>query len=315
MNINQLKYFIEFARFCNFSKTASQLGISQPALSLQIQKLEDEFEYQLVDRTKKPLSLTPEGELFFEKALKIVQQIEDLNNLSLEIEDQVEGKLKVGIIPTLSPYLVPLFIENLNRNFPKLFLDITELKTEEIIGKLNYNELDVGILSTPVQAKNIGFVSLFYEEFYLYVSDKHELYKKEKIDLKSLSFNELWYLREGNCFQNQVNAICQLPDEGELDSSFRYISYSIESLKRIVENQGGMTFIPELATMNVPSDYEDMIKTFIEPKPVREVSAAYLKTSGLKKIASILINEIIDCVPIKMRAEKQGQLIDPKLRL
>ena len=314
MNINQLKYFVEFARFCNFSKTAKQLGISQPALSLQIQKLEDEFEYQLVDRTRKPLSLTPEGELFFEKALKIVQQIEDLNNLSLEIENQLDGRLKVGVIPTLSPYLIPLFIDELNRKFPRLFLDIIELKTEEIIRKLNYNELDIGILSTPVQTKNIGFIPLFYEAFYLYVSDKHKLYDEDQIDLESISSGELWYLKEGNCFQNQVDSVCRLPDENKTNNPFRYISYSIESLKHIVENQGGMTFIPELATMNIPSEYEDMIKSFLGPEPVREISAAYLRTSGLKKLASLLIDEIKGSVPVKMRSKEQGKTIDPKLR-
>ena len=313
MNINQLKYFVEFARIRNFSKTAEHLGISQPALSLQIQKLENEFEYQLIDRTKKPLALTQEGELFFEKALKIVQQIEDLDNLSLEIENQFEGILKVGIIPTLSPYLVPLFINELNKKYPKIFLDITEFKTEEIIAKLNYNELDLGIVSTPLQAKNIGFVPLFYEEFYLYVSDRHDLYHKENISIEGVPLNDLWYLREGNCFQNQVNSICQLPDVDKISNSFRYISYSIESLKRIVEVQGGMTFIPELATMNIPEDYEDMVKS-IEPNPIREVSAAYLKTSGLKKLAFLVLDEIVENVPARMRIKTEKNAVDPNLK-
>jgi LysR family transcriptional regulator, hydrogen peroxide-inducible genes activator len=315
MNINQLKNFIELTRSRSFSKSAERMNVSQPALSIQIQKLEEEFAYRLIDRTKKPLVLTPEGELFYEKALKIVQMVEDLGNLGLEIDEQVEGKIRVGIIPTLSPYLVPMFIDELNRKYPRLFLDITELHTEEIIARLIYNELDVGILSTPVKAKNIGFVPLFYERFYLYVSEKHEYYSQNEINLDNLPMEELWYLREGNCFQNQVDSMCKIPDIDDTELSFRYVSYSIESLKRIVENQGGMTFIPELATVNISPEYEDMIKTIEEPVPVREISAAYLKTTGIKRMVQILLDTINDSIPSRMKTRPRLEPLDTKLRL
>ena len=315
MNINQLKYFIELTRSRSFSKSAERMNVSQPALSIQIQKLEEEFAYRLIDRTKKPLVLTPEGELFYEKALKIVQMVEDLGNLGLEIDEQVEGKIRVGIIPTLSPYLVPMFIDELNRKYPRLFLDITELHTEEIIARLIYNELDVGILSTPVKAKNIGFVPLFYERFYLYISEKHEYYSQNEINLDNLPMEELWYLREGNCFQNQVDSMCKIPDIDDTELSFRYVSYSIESLKRIVENQGGMTFIPELATVNISPEYEDMIKTIEEPVPVREISAAYLKTTGIKRMVQILLDTINDSIPSRMKTRPRLEPLDTKLRL
>ncbi len=315
MNINQLKNFIELTRSRSFSKSAERMNVSQPALSIQIQKLEEEFAYRLIDRTKKPLVLTPEGELFYEKALKIVQMVEDLGNLGLEIDEQVEGKIRVGIIPTLSPYLVPMFIDELNRKYPRLFLDITELHTEEIIARLIYNELDVGILSTPVKAKNIGFVPLFYERFYLYISEKHEYYSQNEINLDNLPMEELWYLREGNCFQNQVNSMCKIPDIHDTELLFRYVSYSIESLKQIVENQGGMTFIPELATVNISPEYEDMIKTIEEPVPVREISAAYLKTTGIKRMVQILLDTINDSIPLRMKTRPRLEPLDTKLRL
>ncbi|WP_423126585.1 LysR family transcriptional regulator [Gaoshiqia sp. Z1-71] len=315
MNINQLKYFIELARNKSFSKSANRLNISQPALSLQIRKLEEEFEYQLIDRTKKPLALTAEGELFYEKALKIIQLVEDLGQLSLEMEEQVEGTLRIGIIPTLAPYLTPLFIKQLNRKYPKLFLDLTELNTEDIINRLTYNELDAGILSTPLKAKNIGFVPLFYEQFFLYVSEHHHLFAQDSVKLELLPRNELWYLREGNCFQNQVNSFCRIPDPKDSDLAFRYVSYSIESLKRIVENQGGMTFIPELATINIPSDYENMIKKIEGETPVREISAAYLRTTGLKKLVQLLLNEVVDCIPARMKQKPDVKPLDTQLRL
>lgn len=315
MNFNQLTYFIELVRHRSFSSAAAQLHISQPALSLQIQKLEEEFSYQLIDRTRKPLSLTPEGELFYEKALTIVQLVDDLNQLGLDMDEQVEGKLRVGIIPTLSPYLVPLFIDALNEKYPRLFLEITEVNTEDIITRLTFNELDLGILSTPVMAKNIGFLPLFYERFYLYVSDRHTLFAEEKISQDQLQTEELWYLREGNCFQNQVNSICQIPDRKETELSFRYISYSIESIKRIVENQGGMTFLPELATINIPEVYEDMVKEIGEPTPTREISAAYLKSTGLKRIAQLLLEVISENIPTRMKQKPVIKPLDTKLKI
>ncbi len=314
MNTQQLKYFVELARSKSFSQAAERIGISQPALSLQIRKLEEEFEYQLIDRTKKPLALTPEGKLFFPKALKITQLIDELSELSVEIEDQVEGKIRLGIIPTLSPYLVPLFIKELNRKYPGIFLDVTELKTEEIISRLTYNELDLGILSTPLSAKNIGFKPLFYERFFLYVSDKNKLSDLEKISLNNLPSDELWYLREGNCFQNQVNSICQAATTPSKEFPLRYLSYSIESLMRIVEFQGGMTFIPELATLNIPSENEDMVKPIEEPAPVREISAAYLKTSGLQKNGQLFLDVLLSQIPARMKQKPGVKPLNTKLR-
>lgn len=314
MNFNQLKYFIELVRHKSFSEAAKTLNITQPALSLQIQKLEEEYEFQLIDRTKKPLALSAEGELFYEKALEIVQLVDDLDQLSLDLENQVEGKLRVGIIPTLSPYLVPLFINELNKRFPALKVDISELKTEDILSMLTYNELDLGIISTPVKAPKIGFVPLFYEQFYLYVSPNHPLGQTECVDLNQLNETELLYLHEGNCFQNQVNQVCSLPSLSESDLSFRYLSNSIESLKRIVENQGGLTFIPELASSNIPAEYEPMVKDIEAPVPTREISACYLKTTGYKKSARAFVEVLLEKIPSRMKQKPNEKPIDTAIR-
>lgn len=314
MNFNQLKYFIELERHKSFSEAAKNLNITQPALSLQIQKLEEEYEFQLIDRTKKPLALTPEGQLFYEKALEIVQLVDDLDQLSLDIENKVEGKLRVGIIPTLSPYLIPLFIDEMNRRFPALKVDILELKTEAILGMLSHNELDLGIISTPVKAPKIGFIPLFYEQFYLYISPKHPLGQEETVNLKQLNEKELLYLYEGNCFQNQVDSVCTLPSLSESELSFRYLSNSIESLKRIVENQGGLTFIPELASSNIPAEYEPMVKEIEAPVPVREISACYLKTTGYKKSARAFVDLLLENIPARMKQQPDNKPLDTAIR-
>jgi|AutmiccommuBRH23_1029490.scaffolds.fasta_scaffold00570_6 LysR family hydrogen peroxide-inducible transcriptional activator len=313
MNINQLKYFVELYRVRNFSKAAENLSISQPALSLQIQKLEEEFGFVVVERSTKPLGITVEGERFFEKAVQIIQLMNEFEQLSFELDEEIKGQIRVGIIPTLSPYLTPLFLTPVKQRFPDLKIEIVELVTETILTKLKFNELDAGIISTPVKAAGFGFTPLFYEQFFLYVAESHPLYQQSRISPNEIPTDELWYLTEGNCFQNQINSVCAIPSFESVNSNFRYVSSSIESLKRIVESQGGMTFIPELATLNVPSEFEDLIKPFEDPVPTREISFVYLKSSGLKKLVRALMEVILDTIPKRMKEQPLLNPLDTKL--
>nr|MBD3622630.1 hydrogen peroxide-inducible genes activator [Sunxiuqinia sp.] len=313
MNINQLKYFVELYRVRNFSKAAENLSISQPALSLQIQKVEEEFGYFLVERNRKPLGITVEGELFFEKAVQVIQMMNDFEQLSFELEEEIKGEIRIGIIPTLSPYLTPLIINPAKKRFPDLKIEIVELVTETILTKLKFNELDAGIISTPVKAANFGFTPLFYEQFFLYVAESHPLYKQPRIKQHDIATDELWYLTEGNCFQNQINSVCAIPSFESVSSSFRYVSSSIESLKRIVESQGGITFIPELATLNVSSEYEDLIKPFEDPIPTREISLVYLKNTGLKKLVRAFMEVILGTIPKRMKERPAFPSLDTRL--
>lgn len=313
MNINQLKYFVELYRVRNFSKAADNLSISQPALSLQIQKVEEEFGYFLVERNRKPLGITAEGELFFEKAVQVIQMMNDFEQLSFELEEEIKGEIRIGIIPTLSPYLTPLIINPAKKRFPDLKIEIVELVTESILTKLKFNELDAGIISTPVKAANFGFTPLFYEQFFLYVAESHPLYKQPRIKRHEIATDQLWYLTEGNCFQNQINSVCAIPSFESVSSSFRYVSSSIESLKRIVESQGGITFIPELATLNVSSEYEDLIKPFEDPIPTREISLVYLKNTGLKKLVRAFMEVILGTIPKRMKERPAFPSLDTRL--
>ncbi|KOH44678.1 hydrogen peroxide-inducible genes activator [Sunxiuqinia dokdonensis] len=313
MNINQLKYFVELYRVRNFSKAAENLSISQPALSLQIQKLEEEFGFVVVERSTKPLGITVEGERFFEKAVQIIQLMNEFEQLSFELDEEIKGQIRVGVIPTLSPYLTPLFLTPVKQRFPDLKIEIVELVTETILTKLKFNELDAGIISTPVKAAGFGFTPLFYEQFFLYVAESHPLYQQSRISPNEIPTDELWYLTEGNCFQNQINSVCAIPSFESVNSNFRYVSSSIESLKRIVESQGGMTFIPELATLNVPSEFEDLIKPFEDPVPTREISFVYLKSSGLKKLVRALMEVILDTIPKRMKEQPFFNPLDTKL--
>ncbi|MCG6190422.1 hydrogen peroxide-inducible genes activator [Maribellus maritimus] len=310
MNFTQLEYLKELYIQGSFSLAARHLKITQPALSLQIQKLEEEIGFTLLDRTKRPLQFTEEGKYFYHKSIDILKMVEELKQTSFELSEEVKGNVQVGIIPTLAPYLVPLFINELNRSYPDLQIEVTEFKTEDIISKLKLGDLDCGILSTPVSAGGVLFEALFYERFYAYISEDHQLFDRKKINIDELSEEEIWYLEEGNCFQNQVNSICKINYQKKTSQNLIYRSSSIESLRRIVENKNGITFLPELATINIPSELEELIKEFSGEQPVREISLVVSKNYSKKRQIAALKKVILDSIPQRMINQPESWVVD-----
>ena len=313
MNIVQLEYLKEIYVCGSFSVAADRLGLTQPALSLQIQKLEEELEFKLIDRTKRPFQFTDEGKVFYEKSLEILKQIEALKQISINISEEVSGKVRVGVIPTLAPYLVPLFIQQLAKDYPALQLEIYELKTEVIINEIKMGDIDCGIISTPVSATNIAVTPLFYERFYAYLSEDHPLFEEDSIDIKSIQQEDIWYLEEGNCFQNQVNSICQLNPQKKNKHQLVYHSNSIESLRRIVEYKRGLTFIPELATINIPAEQEELIKEIVPNEPVREISLITAKRFAKERQVNALQEVIKSSIPARMVKKPQKGIVDTRL--
>jgi len=313
MNIVQLEYLKEIYVCGSFSVAADRLGLTQPALSLQIQKLEEELEFKLIDRTKRPFQFTDEGKVFYEKSLEILKQIEALKQISINISEEVSGKVRVGVIPTLAPYLVPLFIQQLAKDYPALQLEIYELKTEVIINEIKMGDIDCGIISTPVSATNISVTPLFYERFYAYLSEDHPLFGEDSIDIKSIQQEDIWYLEEGNCFQNQVNSICQLNPQKKNKHQLVYHSNSIESLRRIVEYKRGLTFMPELATINIPAEQEELIKEIVPNEPVREISLITAKRFAKERQVNALQEVIKSSIPARMIKKPQKGIVDTRL--
>jgi LysR family hydrogen peroxide-inducible transcriptional activator len=264
----------------------------------------------LIDRTKRPFQFTDEGKVFYEKSLEILKQIEALKQISINISEQVTGNLKVGIIPTLAPYLVPLFIKQLGKDYPALQLEIYELKTEEIIDEIKMGDIDCGIISTPVSATNISVTPLFYERFYAYLSDEHALFEQDSININSIEEGDVWYLEEGNCFQNQVNSICQINPQKKNKQQLVYHSNSIESLRRIVENRSGLTFIPELATINIPPGQEELIKEIVPTEPVREISLITAKRFAKERQVKALQEVIKSSIPARMLKQPKAGTVD-----
>ncbi len=315
MNINQLNYLKELVFKGSFTLAAESLDISQPALSTQIRLLEEEMELVLIDRNHKPLILTPDGEKFMQIALEILQRIDAIKELPFLLAKEVKGELRIGIIPTLAPYFVPMFIDGLNNEYPELELIIEELITNDIVHRLRTGHLDAGIVSTPLEAGNLTTLPLFYEKFFLYVSDKHPLYDKTEIEISDFDPEDLWYLQEGNCFQNQVNAICKLAGKQERFQSLIYNSNSIESLRRIVESRHGMTFIPELATLMIPSEQEDMIKPIKGSAPVREISMIFGSLYKKKHLLDAFTKTLLSQLPSSMKKRPEMWVVDSGLKI
>lgn len=313
MTIEQLEYALAVNQHGTFVKAAAQSFVTQPALTIQIKNLEEELGIIIFDRSKKPLLVTDEGKIFLEKARQIILGIKDLQQVSEQLRQDFQGNIRLGIISTLAPYLVPLFVNQLNAAHPHIYLQVTELLTEGIIEKIKNGQLDAGILATPVHTQGINTEVLFYEKFFFYVTEQHYLYAQQEISLKEIPVDDIWLLSEGNCFRNQVNDICKIEQQALGKRSFSYTSNSIESLKRIVEHQGGITVLPELATLNIPGGKEEMVKPIAGLSPVREISLvtnrAYVKRKLLDKVKEAIRQNI----PTGMRSADQNAIVDTKI--
>lgn len=315
MTLLQLTYVLELNRSQSFSLAASRLSISQPALSLQIGKLEEELEMKIFKRTAQKVIPTSEGEIFIEKASELIQLSENLKDLPFELEERPEGELKIGVIPTLAPYWLPLFLDNFSHSYPHIRLTVLELKTEEVIIELKNGTIDVGFISTPIKSAGLVIKNLFYEKFYLYVSESHKLFEKPFVDIAKVDLKEMWYLQEGNCFQNQVNSVCSFAKEPHKEQNLVYLSNSIESLCKVVDNVGGITFIPELATLAIDSEKEELIKSIKPYTPIREISMITTKFSKGDRLVALLLEKAMEVIPHRMKLKPESKPLDTNLKV
>lgn len=313
MNLHQFEYLIALDRYRNFSTAAKSCYVTQPALTVQIKNLEDELKAVLFDRSKKPLMPTEAGKAIIEQARIIMRQTGKLKDIITLFSSEIAGELRLGIIPTVSPYLIPLFINEFNEKYSKVKLYIEEEITENILSFLKDGIFDAGIIVTPFKMKGMITRPLYYEKFYAYVSNEHELAKKRKLKTTDLSINNLWLLKEGNCFRNQVINICAKTSDNNSQAGFHYESYSLDSLKRIVEKKKGVTVIPELAADDIPEENRNMLKHFSDFTPIREVSLVINRIFLKKRMIDGLADTIIENIPKRMRKADTSALIDTSI--
>ena len=308
MTITQLEYIIAVDEYQSFAKASEKCFVTQPTLSMQIKKLEQQLNVILFDRTKKPLRATKIGEKIIEQARVSLSELKRIQNIIEFQEDDCSGEIKLGIIPTISSYLLPLFATGFLKQHPGLRLNVEETITEDIIYKLCNNELDVGILVTPINDSRLVEIPLYYEPFIAYMPNHSPSFRKE-LNFHQLDLKDLWLLRKGHCFRDQVLNICRDTNNNSNKNRLQLESGSLETLRRIVEKQNGYTLLPELATLDF-SDYQrQFIKTFSDPKPVREVSIVFSKRFSRKKIIDELKEHIQKCIPSHLIKKDKAEII------
>ncbi len=298
MTISQLEYIVAVDTYKNFVQAAEKCFVTQPTLSMQIQKLEEHLGVKIFDRSKQPVVCTEVGLAIVQQARLTLAESKKILQLVKEQKGKVSGKLQLGVIPTLAPYFLPLFLNQFLEKFPEVELHIQELETEEILFKLKKGLLDAGILATPLGDPALHETFLFHEPFVAYVSEKNPLFPKKTLQVQDLDLQDTWLLNEGHCFRNQVLGLCQ--QKRKEANGLHYESGSLETLKRLVEMGKGMTVLPELAIREVPPSQRHLLKRFMEPVPVREISLVTHRQFMKKNLIEALTGTILDILPAEL---------------
>ncbi len=309
MTFVQLEYVVAVANYRHFATAAQHCFITQPTLSMQIQKLEEELDIKIFDRSKHPVVPTEAGNAIIEQARKLLAEKAVIGEIVETHKGTIAGELRVGIIPTLAPYLLPLFIQRFGKKYPAVKLMVNEITTENIITRLREGRIDVGILVTPLQEKGIKEHVLFYEELVAYVSRKTDAYKKTYVLAKDIDPDKLWLLEEGHCFRSQIVNLCELRKASVESGHFEYEAGSIETLRRMVELNEGITILPELATLDMVAKQSQLVRHFKRPAPMREVSLVVHRDFVKKRLIEALRQEILATVPEKIRKNSSGNVV------
>lgn len=311
MTITQLNYIVAVDKYKNFGQAAQSCHVTQPTLSMQIHKLEEELGVILFDRAEQPIKTTPLGLLLVKQAKVVLRETQSFYDLVLEEKDEARGEIRIGVIPTIAPYLMPLFLHDFMQSNPHLKVIVEELQTTQIVQKLEDSQLDLGLLVTPIDKEGLKSEPLFYEPFLAYVSEKSTLYKNQKVDQKDLNSSDLWLLTDGHCFREQSLLVCKnRKKHSDQNKNLLFESASLETLKRMIDQENGFTLLPYLATMDI--GHTKKLKEFQQPVPTREVSLIYSGYFRKYKIKDSLIQTIKDNLPAELNTSvtKKIQVID-----
>lgn len=306
MNIQQFKYILAVAEYRHFELAAEKCFVTQSTLSTMISKFEDELGIQVFDRKKKPVGLTNEGELIIDQLKIILNNIDQLDELKHELKGEVKGKLTMAVIPTIAPFLLPLFLQDFANRFPDLVIEVRELTTKEILRQLKSRELDIGILSTPINDTEIKEVDLYEEPFVLY---DRSLKYPDSIAPEMLDLSELWLMEEGHCFRTQVLKLCDINQQLKKSNlNFDFKAGSIDSLLRFVRANRASTLLPYLATTDFDDVEKCYVKRFESPMPSRKVGLVVHQYFVKHKVLQMLQTHILQAVEQLL----SGQLVPTK---
>ena len=311
MTITQLEYIVAVHAYKSFSIAANYCFVTQPTLSMQIQKLEEELSVVLFDRSKNPIIPTDVGEKLVRQAKIILQERDRFKNIIQNEIGEYSGILKVGIIPTISPFLLPLFLKSFTEKYPNVELILDELTTDEIISGLNKSLLDIGILALPIKDSGIIEESLYYEPFVGFIPEKHKLFLKEKLDVEDLDTNDLLLLKEGHCLREQTLKVCKSSEKEWRDDHNKILFEfgSLDTLINLVQQNFGMTLLPYLAVRYMNDSRIKLIREFNAPVPEREIGLVYSKNFIKLHLVDAIKKEIITAIPKELIDKKEGLII------
>jgi LysR family hydrogen peroxide-inducible transcriptional activator len=295
MTITQLKYVLAVAEYKNFTLAAEKCFVTQPTLSMQIQKVEEELNIQIFDRSKKPIQLTEIGQKIVSQAKNIVNEADRMQDIVEQQKGFIGGEFRLGIIPTIMPTLLPMFLNNFIKKYPKVKLIIEELNTDEIIVRLKNGHLDAAIASTPLMEEKIKEVVLYFEPFMAYIPQSHRYYHNNEIEVSDLDLDEILLLQDGHCFRDGILNLCKNVNKSDF-SHFQLESGSFETLIKLADEGLGITLLPYLHTLDLKEIDKLKLKHFKEPKPAREVSLIFPKTELKIQIIDALRSTIVGVI-------------------
>lgn len=298
MTLQQLEYIIAVARFKHFAKAADYCEVTQPTLSAMVQKLEDEIGLRIFDRRRQPIEPTPAGRAVIAQALRVTDEARRLRSIADEEKESYTGLFRVGVLPTIAPYLVPRFFPQLMKQHPEMDVRLTEMRTDEMMEAIRRGDLDAGIFARLQGIEGMTLDTLFYEQFFAYVAEGDALFDNSSIRTADLSGEYLWLLDDGHCFADQLVQFCHLKAANRSKQSYNL--GSIETFMRIVESGKGVTFIPELATLQLNEAQRRLVRPFALPVPTREIVMMTPPDFIRRKLLQMLIEAIRSSVPKEM---------------
>jgi LysR family hydrogen peroxide-inducible transcriptional activator len=292
MNIQQLEYILAVDQQRHFARAAEMCHVTQPTLSMMIHKLEDQLGLKIFDRSRQPVCPTDAGEKLLVQARQILLEVKRFEEIASEANNSMGGELRIGVIPTIAPYLLPLFIQSFVEKYPEVNLKIAEIITDQILEQLEKGELDVGILVPPENDKSLKEIHLYNEAFVVYSPRDFD---KEYLLAEDIDVNELLLLEEGHCFRSQIMRFCEL--RKLTNNKVEYTSGSLETLRYLADKHLGITILPELTTIHLTDEQMKSVKQFAEPRPVRKVSLVTQRDFVKKRLVDALAEEIKGSLP------------------
>lgn len=291
MNLQQLEYIVAVDNHRHFVQAADQCCVTQPTLSMMIKKLEEELNIKIFDRNKQPVIPTDIGAQIIEQARVVLKEVNRIHERVKSFNGVMNGDLRVGVIPTVAPYILPVLVPSFTRKYPDINFQVSEMVTERIVTELKNGNIDAAIIATPVNESAFHETTLYHERFYVFLSEDNGLYDKQYIVPEDIRGDELWLLEEGHCLSDQIRKFCELR-KSQLNKLFTFRSGSIETLIRMVERNGGITILPQLAAQELPPEKKRFLRSFRDPAPSREIRIVTNREEVKARLVDALLKEI-----------------------